>query len=271
MSDNKNKPRKAELVKSTAGKVTRIEPPPARPGIFSRVTQLFYSPQRDKKRIDAVTEVFKSYTELGEARIELERTTDRFVDLDTILKNDRAQRQNDRLETLKKTLQLENEVAELAKTQQRTKRQEEIQRKEEELEIEERLAAIKVRRKRLQEAQNRVEKDEETLRREAVQKLIRRKLAGVYTVQELRAEEARLIAEVTRRYGGALAWIIHESRVQEGGHRPQDLWYQDVASSQDTQISEERWPHSVLSRSASSFNPVSSSTSRVAPSAAMPV
>jgi len=208
MSDDKNKPRKAELVKSTAGKVTRIEPPSARPGIVSRVSQLFYSPSREKKRINAVTEVVKANTELGEAYIELERTAGRFENLDTILAKDQDERQGARLEALRNRLRLENEVAEIVDERRNKaavgKLREEVLREKQQLELEEQLAEIKARRKRLQEAQNRAEKDEETVRREAVRKMVRRRLEGVYTVQELRAEEARLIAEVKKRYGGVL-------------------------------------------------------------------
>jgi dihydrofolate reductase len=102
----------------------------------------------------------------------------------------------------------------------------------------------------------------------AVQQLKRESGKGLFTggvKLPLALVELGLIDEYDFVVHPRLAWIIHESRSQEDGHRPQDLWYQDVASSQDTQISEAQWPHSVLSRSASSFNPALSSTSRAAP------
>lgn len=206
MADEKDEPRKAELVKSEAGKVTRIEPSPI--GIMPRLSRFLFRAKRDKELLDAHAAVVRSQAGVGQAYEELERTTGRLLDLDNILATDKAQRDTRRLEAEKSRLLLRKEVEGIAAGQRREARlgslEDEVRQAEMELELEERLAAVKAKRKRLQEAETRVEKDEETLRREAVRKNIRRKLSDIYTVRELRAEEEQLIAEVKKRHGGVI-------------------------------------------------------------------
>lgn len=206
MSDEKDEPRTAEIVKSEAGKVTRIEPAPI--GIMPRLSRFLFRARHDKELYKAHAEVIEAKTRVGQAYEGLERTAGRLVDLDNILATDKAQRDAERLEAEKARLTLRKEVEDIAVQQRRearlSEREDEVRQAEMELELEERLAAIKAKRKRLQEAETRVEKDEETLRREAVRKNIRRKLSDIYTVRELRAEEEQLIAEVRKRHGGVL-------------------------------------------------------------------
>ena len=198
MSDNKNKPPKAALVKSNAGKVTRIEPAPLapKPGVFDRLSQLLYSPHRDKKRTDALTEVVKAHTELGKASIDLERTKERFLDLDTILATDQEQRDSSYLEALRTRLQLKNEVddiiAERGNKERVSKRREEVLREEQELELQERMAAIQAKRRRLQEAQEREKKEQQP---RSIASELR---AAVAKDTELDAASAQVLAEERR-------------------------------------------------------------------------
>lgn len=193
MSDEKEEPRTAEVLKSEAGKVTRIESE----GLFPRISHFLFTARREKERLEAHRDVVRAKTQVGEAYIELGRTASRFQDLGNILEADQIERDRNRLS-------LENRLA----TERRDAATRELQDELHQEELKARLAEAKAKRQRIEEAlkqeTTREEKDEETRRREAVRKTIRRKLDGVYTVQELRAEEARLIAEIMRRYGGVL-------------------------------------------------------------------
>lgn len=205
---NDDEPRKGELVRREAGRVSRIEPAPEATGLLPRLSRFLFRARHDKELLREHAAVIEAKSKVGEAYEQLERVTGRLGDLDNILATDKAERDTKRLEAEKARLQLRQEVAGLAAQQRRearlSDRTEEVLEEEMELELEERLAAVRSRRKRLQEAATRSEKDEETQRREAVRKHIRRKLSDIYTVQELRAEEQRLIAEVKRRHGADL-------------------------------------------------------------------
>ena len=83
MSDEKDKPRKVELVKPEAGKVTRIEPTPTE--IVPRLSRFLFRARKDRDLHKAHAEVIEAKTSVLEAYEGLERTTGRLVDLDNIL------------------------------------------------------------------------------------------------------------------------------------------------------------------------------------------